>query len=294
MTIKDALDIVRDYYNLNNPSEKEEFIYVEAVKYLMEETKDPQYIMELGGYYYGKKDYELALKYYEYAAEFDYEPAYEGLGYIWYYGRTGAPDYEKAFTYYSKAAQKGNVVCKYKVADMYKNGYYVEKDYDKYKEIIKSLYPMAKRMKNVFDPIPEIYTRLAKIWAYEGKKEEAIELYIEARNVLAMRIRFNPFFGNLSIMKWLINDLYKLISFEEDDMEYFDLYYVLKKPTKVRFKYNSKNYEVESVIEDGKCVVRFQEKWYRSIDDFIIKACIGQEKLCVIADSLYMFEIIKD
>ena len=69
MTIKDALDIVRDYYNLNNPSEKEEFIYVEAVKYLMEETKDPQYIMELGGYYYGKKDYELALKYYEYAAE---------------------------------------------------------------------------------------------------------------------------------------------------------------------------------------------------------------------------------
>ena len=95
-------------------------------------------------------------------------------------------------------------------------------------------------------------------------------------------------------MKWLINDLYKLISFEEDDMEYFDLYYVLKKPTKVRFKYNSKNYEVESVIEDGKCIVRFQEKWYRSIDDFIIKACIDQEKLCVIADSLYMFEIIKD
>ena len=33
----------------------------------------------------------------------------------------------------------GDMVAAYKVADMYKNGYYVEKDYEKYKLIIECI-----------------------------------------------------------------------------------------------------------------------------------------------------------
>ena len=54
---------------------------------------------------------------------------------VWYYGRTGTVDYEKAFRYFSMAGH--NPVAEYKLADMYHNGYFVEKDDVKYKEIIQ-------------------------------------------------------------------------------------------------------------------------------------------------------------
>lgn len=80
------------------------------------------------------------------AAEYDYDQAYECLGYIWYYGRTGKVDHKKAYEYFSKLMDKGNPVAAYKVADMYKNGYYVEKNQKKYEEIIEALYPKTEDM----------------------------------------------------------------------------------------------------------------------------------------------------
>jgi len=55
-----------------------------------------------------------------------------------------------------------------KVADMYKNGYYVEKNYKKYKRIIERLYEDVKDMENPFATVPEIFTRLASIRTKEG------------------------------------------------------------------------------------------------------------------------------
>ena len=37
-------------------------------------------------------------------------------------------DYKKAFHYFAKGAFDGHLVSLYKIGDMYKNGYYVEKD----------------------------------------------------------------------------------------------------------------------------------------------------------------------
>lgn len=79
---------------------------------------------DLGGYYYELKKYDLALKYYNMAAELGSEGTEVCLGYVWYYGRTGKVDYEKAFHYFSMAGR--NPVAEYKIADMYHNGYYVE------------------------------------------------------------------------------------------------------------------------------------------------------------------------
>ena len=136
MTIADAIKIIGTLESRNNLSEDEEFEYTEALGFMISETADPRYMMQLGGYYYGQRDFDLALKYYDMAAALDYEEANECLGYVWYYGRTGTKDYEKAFRYFSAAAAKGNLVARYKIADMYKNGNFVDKDYEKYKEII--------------------------------------------------------------------------------------------------------------------------------------------------------------
>lgn len=294
MTVKEARKIVDDFSdNTRKISEEEFFMFTEAMDFLIDEEHQPQDMMYLGGVYYEMKRFDLALKYYEMAASYDYDEAYECLGYIWYYGRTGERDYKKAFEYFSKMMNKGNLVATYKVADMYKNGYYVQKDMATYSRMIEELYPKVKTCRNVFDPVPEVYTRLARIRTEQGRTEEAINLYLYAKDFLAQRIRYNAFFGNLNIMKWLIDDLYELIEFDEEFFDFYDIYYLLKTPHKISFDHEEKTYQIESVMEGGECVVCFDGKWFHSRDDFFKDGVIGNTKLTSIYNDLYGFEVIE-
>ena len=146
-------------------------------------------------------------------------------------------------------------------------------------------------MNNVFDPVPEVFTRLAKIRTSQGKEEEAVDLYLYAKDFLAQRIKHNAFFGNLNIMKWLIDDLYELIEFDEEYFDFFDLYYLLKSPHKISFVYDDKEQKLESVMEGDECNVCFNGKWFHSRDDFFKDACIGNTKLTAIYRDLYGFEV---
>lgn len=291
MTIREAREIVRRFDERKKLTDEDVFMFTEAMSFLVNELHDPRDMMHLGGYYYEIKKFDLALKYYEMAAMYDYDPAYECLGYIWYYGRTGERDFKKAFEYFSKLMEKGDPVATYKVADMYKNGYYVEKNQQKYEEIIEKLYLEVKNMDDPFDPIPEVFTRLARIRFDQGKKDEAIDLYSYAKEVLAIRIKYNAFFGNLNIMKWLIDDLYKLVDFDVKNFDFFDMYYLLTSPHKISFMYRGRKQELESVVEDGECHVCFNGKWFRSRDDFYKDACIDDIHLTAIHENLFDFAV---
>ena len=64
MKIKDAQRIVNEYRDKSILSEEEEFSFIEALEFLIEKSKDTKYMIELGGYYYEHKKYDLAFKYY--------------------------------------------------------------------------------------------------------------------------------------------------------------------------------------------------------------------------------------
>ena len=102
MTTQQARALVAQFDENKKITPEDEFVFVEAMNFLIEEEHNPRDMMWLGGYYYEIKQFDLALKYYEMAASYDYDEAYECLGYIWYYGRTGERDYKKAFEYFSK------------------------------------------------------------------------------------------------------------------------------------------------------------------------------------------------
>ena len=291
MTVREAQQIQNSFYRKSNPSEDDVFLFTEAMTFLINETQDPVYMMRLGGYYYEQRQFELALKYYELAAEYKYPEAYICLGYIWYYGRTGTRDYEKAFKYYTLSAQTGNLQAAYKLADMYKNGYYVDKDYDKYKQIVEELYPKVKDARSLGEPLPEIFTRLARIRTEEGKTEEAVDLYLTAKDFQAQRISYDAFFGDLNIMMWLIDDLYKLIEFDRDYFDFYDMYYLLTKPCRISFCRGNESYEIVAAEEDGEFSICFGDRYYRSREDFFKKASIDGERLTAIYDSLYGFEV---
>lgn len=293
MTVNEARRLAARFNENKKLSEEDVFVFIEAMQFLIEEEHNPRDMMYLGGYYYEIKEFDLALKYYEMAASYDYDEAYECLGYIWYYGRTGERDYKKAFEYFSKMMEKGNLVATYKVADMYKNGYYVEKDQKKYEEIIEDLYPKVKNCRNVFDPLPEVYTRLARIRKEQGNEKEAVNLYLTAKDFLAIRIRYNAFFGNLNIMKWLIDDLYTLIDFDEEEFDFYDLYYLLKTPHEISFMFEGKKQTVISEMDGAECAVCFNGKWFRSRDDFFKEGVIKNTKITSIDDECYRFTVEK-
>lgn len=290
MTTTEARSIVESF-NEDNHTEEEEFRCIEAMRFLIEKERSPRDMLCLGGHYYEKRQFDLALKYYEMAASFDYDPAYECLGYIWYYGRTGERDYKNAFECFSRLMEKGDFVATYKVADMYKNGYYVEKSYDRYVEIIESLYPQVKNLRNIYAPVPEVLTRLAAIRVEQGKKQDAVNLYLRAKELLAQRIKYSSFFGNLSIMKWLIDGLYELTGFDPDFFDLFDLFYLLRTPHKVTFYYGDSLQRLESVMEDGECVINFNGKWYRTREDFFGKAEVDGVRLTSVYDELYGLKV---
>lgn len=291
MNISEAKRMIEDYNKKSAHTEQDDFMYIEALQYLFNETHETKYIAELGGYYYEIRCFELALKYYEMAAGLGDKSVYSGLGYIWYYGRTGKRDYEQAFHWFTLAAENGDIQSEYKLADMYKNGYGVDKDYEKYKEIIESLYPKVKTARYLHEPLPEIATRLARIREEQGKIDDAVSLYRQARDFLAQRIKYSPFFGNLNIMMWLIDDLYRLVEFDEENIDLFDLYWLLKSPNRVSFYFDDKPQTVESSESDGEIAVCFNGKWFRNREDFFEKAEIDGMLLTAIQSELYGFRV---
>ena len=84
MTVKEARTIAEQYHRKPNPSDEDFFIFTEAMDFLIREQNNPRDMMHLGGVYYGRREFDLALKYYEMASTFNIDAADECLGYIWY------------------------------------------------------------------------------------------------------------------------------------------------------------------------------------------------------------------
>jgi TPR repeat protein len=291
----DALKALQEYYDIKNPTPDDEFKFTEALGYLIEETKNPKYMCELGWYYCSKKRFDLEIKYLEMAAEYGYLPAMEELGYMWYYGQHGEKDYDKAFYYFSKGAEgdgtNGNLWCKYKLADMYRFGCSVEKDEDKYREMIEDAYEKVKNPRYLNDPFPEISLRLAGIRADQGKKEEAIELLKKAKKFMAERLSVEAFWGHIEVMGRIIRFLYELQPFDTEEADFYDLFYLTDKPGKYSIKHNGKKVAIEVIDEDGEKAIGYNGKWYRSFEDLCQKAEFGSDKLTTIYDEFYDAEV---
>ena len=293
MTILEAQTLVRHFYQLVNPGEEDRFLVEEALHYLIEETGDPDCMETLGGLYYEQQQFDLARKYYEMAAEYDSTYALLGLGYIWYYGRTGERNYEKAFRYFDRAREKGDLNAAYKVADMYRRGYYVDRDPAEFQKIIEELYEKLKSDRNAYSKAPEVFVRMAEIRRAEGRTEEALSLYEKARPMIARRIADSGFFGDRTIMKEIIESIYDLRPAGSGTIDLYDLYQLLQEPCLVRFRYENSLFEVQALEEEGTVVIRFGSRWFRTVDAFMEGAEIDGQPLTILYEEFHAFEVVR-
>lgn len=93
-------------------------------------------------------------------------------------------------------------------------------------------------------------------------------------------------------MKGLINELYELIDLNPDKMNLYDLFYLLRKPCKIRFTYARDSYDIESVLEGENINIYFNNHHYPSIDEFFRKAEIDGALLTTIYRDFYDFKLI--
>lgn len=293
MIISDALKFEREYWDSTERTEDDEFMFTEALGTLITETKDPKYMCELAWHYCEKKRFDLEIKYLEMAAECGYGPAYEELGYMWYYGQHGEKDYAKAFEYYTKGAQpdrfgnKGSLWCKYKLADMYRFGCAVPKDEGKYCEMIEEAYREVQNPKLLNDPYPEICLRLAGIRSEQGEIEEAVFLLLNAKDFMAERLSYEPFWGHIEVMGRIVRFLYKLIPFDEEDADFYDMFYLTQTPGRYEMTRAGETVTIEVTEENGERAIGYDGKFFRSFEDFCSKAEHNGKRFTAAYDEFY-------
>ena len=291
----EARRIIDAYYRNDNPSEEDSFAFVESLRYLIDTENDARAMSTLGGHYYGLEKYDLAEKYYLMADENGDDYAATGLGFIYYYGRVGTPDYVKAFHYYSKAMKGGDKEAAMKIADMYHNGYGVAKDDAKYKALLLKLFDEVKDTDLLFEPYPEIAHRLADIYIEEGHPFDAVPMLYRAKSMITQRIRYNPFWGNFIVCRRVVTRLYKAVPFDELDFDFFDLFYYLFTPHKVMLTYKGNSYLIESFIDEERLRVKCDGNYYKSIEDFFTRALFaGKHTYVIHYEDYYSLECIDE
>ena len=197
-------------------SEKPTDELVELYKRLLDELCEQNDTWAIGhkayAYYGGnsvvpcdwKKSEEMLLR----LAEYGNVGAANSLGYIYYSDRLGTPDYEKAFHYFSIAADAGIVEAQYKQADMLRKGHGVDKNTDKAFEIYQRLYDsQLESFKDRYYGCKFADVALRMGYCYENgegvaKNIDAACKYFEiAKDAISKRIKHNKGFGDEVVEK---------------------------------------------------------------------------------------------
>ena len=87
-------------------------------------------------------------------------------------------------------------------------------------------------------------------------------------------------------MKWMVDDLYKLVEFGDLEPMFYDLYHILKTPGETTLIINDQEYKI-IVTDDG---INYEGKWYRNVDEFMGKAQFGSVYLTEIYDEIEIKE----
>lgn len=135
------------------------------------------------------------------------------LGYIYYYGRLdgGVPNYERAFYYYSVASSFNIIEAKYKLADMFMNGYYVMKNPPMAFQTYLKLYNETKFFFESGDAgcdFADCALRLGdSLKVIPGQELQRYKILLEAKYAIDKRLQIAPDFGDRNVKDNIVKAL---------------------------------------------------------------------------------------
>ena len=265
------------------------FIIDELCRYIYEETKDTAYLLMRSGAIQ-KKNPELAKKIYELAIKSGDEHACLYLANIYYKGLLGKTDYEKAFEYYSRAAlckDKGtgtfdnpimsvNKEARLMLAKMYKNGYFVQRNQEKYEELVDEVYEEIKDLQ-WHDIRYACLIAKGKLELERGNIEQGIKLLFKGRGELCSMFACSQDSEMIDELIDVNEAIYEQIDFDLNSLEAADLSELLKFPVKVSFRYDRKKHVINVIKEKDGLLIEFEKQHFRSAKDLILTAVMGEK-----------------
>ena len=285
MERNEAERIINEFYEILSPTKEQIYKYTEALKCLSEK-KDLFAMREYGDAmaYYG--NYELAKKYYSMVIELSRDTknslsessfAHVALGDLYKNNYICRNRYELAYQHYLTASSYGNDLAKERLADMYKNGLYVKKDYKRYVEIITELYDKSSSC-GLYDLA--ICQKMAEIKYnqkdYEGCKEIVKKFELgsgfSAINMFSIRSDIKSIIGIHKLQ-------YKLGMINETDFDIFSISSLVERYNQFSFKYHNKKHIIKFNKINNTNVYEFMGEKYKTLTDFILKAKIQDKTI---------------
>ena len=263
-------------------------VELEALEYLAYNDADIEYKSSMAFKYYDHGLFRNILSMFE---QFSFNPTVAYLrGLIEFEGLLSKPDYKMAFEYFNHAIKVGSLIAVYYVAIMYRDGLFVEKDLSKYEYMITTTFKIYKD--SILECCPnKITLEMIKILCSKGKKKEAVAICNEV-------IKGEKDFCGLNIEQGkssavMLNQLYSLTQIDYNNLDLFDLLYVLQQPHRVKIVLGGDDYFVESFYSDQRLIVRFGNKFYRNANEFFDKCRIGKFLLQSLMNFVDKIEVIQ-
>ena len=140
------------------------------------------------------------------------------LGYIYYYGRCndGVPEYDKAIYYFSIGAAGGVFESRYKLADMFRNGYGVTKNTEIASKIVNEVYNenLKRFIQGEMDnKLADAALRLGNYWMDDDQKDadQAFIYYLQAAFAIRIRRMNSNYYGDEKVEHGIRNALQKCL-----------------------------------------------------------------------------------
>ncbi len=290
MTTKELTDRLITLYTSDpfNMDEETKFEVCELAMCLYRQTGNPDFLeqAESTGYL---TNYTYLLQEYLKAVIKGQEEYTYNIARIYFDGKLGYTDYKKAYEYFSRAAKikrtgDGTFENAYKeisssakhyLATMYRDGLYVEKDDQKYRELLDELYQIFLDEKWYENDRPEAYIDVAEMLWKEGKTEKGFEMIAKACDDICTWIRdYNTDVERLAA----VNEAkYKLVPIDLTGLEPWDITELVKKPGVIRFTCEGRKYEIHVIRDNDENVIFFEGKYYRDVKKLVTTANIGEE-----------------
>ena len=289
----DAYQEMKRFYSMSDPSEEDQFRFVEAMEYLIKNAYFPEdipvYSFNLAIYYRDIKNFTLEKKYLEICEQYGNDICKEQLGFIWYYGLCGQTDYKKAFSLFNECDTPLGLCM---IADMYLYGQYVNKDRVKSRSIIEDLFIQfyADRKNSLFiksTVFPEIALRLAKLDLEDGTDDMLdLDSLLDSREILTIRQQHRPFWGNLKVMRRILETTVRMLGNEYDFIDLYDLMTFELSSAVVTFDYNGMKYRLDIFRNNNEIIYQFDDIWFHGPDDFMEKVRINNKRITSIIDQI--------
>ena len=306
MLVKTAIkEIENILYKSDYPlTEENKFIDAELSMYVYHITGNTGFLLEAYGYgVYTNKQYLLneLIK----SLDKGEEVNTYFIAQMYSSGELGYTDYEKAFYYYtraltappqgggSKSIEDAYFDCRnwanYKLALMYRDGLYVEKDYAKYQEMIRETYEKTKVSEYPYDSY-DAHIEMARILFEENKIEEASEILLNIRPLIWFFVtKVSSEIDELISINEL---LYKYCPFDTTEIQPIDITYLLKDNNILSFYHNDQKYFIYMIEEEDCQLIQFGQHFYSSIENFMKYARIEGESFCSALPDTYGWEVL--